>query len=78
MCSEAVHVGEQWWLAGCMGFYFVRADSFFHAVASPSHSSVTIFGDVHMKYIRTEISLDVVGTTRLPCRLRCLVRSGIS
>lgn len=38
VCSEAVRVGGQRWLAGCMGFLRMCADSFFHAVASPFHS----------------------------------------
>ena len=29
---------EPQWLAGCMGFVWVNADSFFHCVASPFHS----------------------------------------
>ena len=29
------------WLAGCMGFVWVHADSFLHCVASPFHSFVT-------------------------------------
>ena len=29
------------WLAGCIGFVWVHADSFLHCVASPFHSFVT-------------------------------------
>ena len=42
------------WLAGCMGFLWVTGFSFFHCVASPFHSFVTIYMCVsEMKARRT-------------------------
>ena len=39
--DESVSVGEPRWLAGCMEFAWVHADSFLHSMASPCHSFVT-------------------------------------
>ena len=41
-------MGEPWWPAGCMGFFLVSPDSFFHAVPSPDpiHSFLCMCGFV--------------------------------
>ena len=44
------------WLAGCMGFVWVHADSFLHSVTSPFHSFVTTMG-IHSSVAPLELVL---------------------
>ena len=49
LCAESVlSVSEPRWLAGCIGFVWVHADSFLRCVSSPFHSFVTTYGRVVM------------------------------
>ena len=66
LCGESARVSEPRWLAGCMGFVWVHADSLkLHCVASPFHSFVATCGSSSLAFspVASVASVQLISTT---------------